>query len=373
MVEDLVERLKYVEFNKTDYRVLKKLIDRAIEKGTFAQKQQIKLKDKTKAVYEVLNRNNFIQQINLSELDTKMKNRCTIGVDGSFQLTGGTAGLWFCPVTCVRVILRNGIRSVVSFDPENDLDAEGEIIIIDERKCQNIHSEAELRMLEFETKAIMLTSKNENSVLMIDGPVVDPPNYKETSYVRYRCDAIRNCLTSNILLIGCVKRIRDNFLKKHIEKNFVSSDAERSAIQEFPTDLHLLSYVFTYMRIQLGIYDVLFTRPIETSESTPTYKAYKDEGVRIFSLFIQKDIKSLILRLDIPSISTEDRVHIGEREIAKLVALWTYPEQGTPLPVFLAHEKCEVRKGCADVLYEEILTRMRATDPFTQIASSNLR
>jgi hypothetical protein len=305
-----------------------------------------------------------------------MKTKCTIAIDGSYQLTGGIAGLWFGPVAVVRIFLRKGIESIKTFDVEKDLDAEGDIFIIDERKLPlhtSVYSEIERRMLEFETKAIMITARNKNSILMIDGPIVDPPMYKEPNYVRYRCDAIKNCLANDIVMIGCVKRIRDNFLKKYIEDNIAETEIQKDQIREFPTDLHLMSYIFTYMRMQLGMDGVLFTKPIEIiSEYTP-HKAYKDQGVRIFSFFVQKDLKSLILRLDVPSVSNERRIDIGERELAKLFAVWAYPEIGTPLPVYLAHSKCEVRKGCAEVLYEEILTRTRATDLFNQIASFNLR
>jgi hypothetical protein len=373
MSEDLVERLKYVEFNKTDYKVLRKLVDKAIERGDEVQKQQNRFRDKTKQAYDILSQAGFICRLGKTDLDTQMKTRCTIAIDGSYQLTGGTAGLWFGPITCVRIFLREGVKSIEKFDAEKDLDTEGDIIIIDERKCQSVYSEIERRMLEFETKAIMLTSGNAGSILMIDGSIVDPPEYKEPSYVKYRCDAIKNCLANDMVVVGCVKRIRDNFLKRRIEDNIAKTEVEKNVIQEFPTDLHLMSYIFTYMRVQLGIDDVLFTKPIETSEDTPVYRAYKAEAVRIFSFFIQKDLKSLILRLDVPCVSNEGQVNINEIEIAKLVALWTYPELGTPLPLYLAHEKCKVRKGCADVLYDEILARMRATDPFNQIASFNLR
>jgi hypothetical protein len=373
MQEDLVERLKYVEFNKTDYKVLRKLIDKAIEKGGEVQQQQSRFRDKTKQVYDILSQAGFICRLSQTDLDTRMKTKCTIAIDGSYQLTGGTAGLWFGLLACVRILLRKGVESIKMFDAEKDLDAEGDIVIIDERSCQSVYSEIERRMLEFETKAIMLTAGDKDSILMIDGPIVDPPWYKEPSYVKFRCDAIKNCLNNGTVIIGCVKRIRDNFLKKHIEDSIAKTGVEKSVIREFPTDLHLMSYIFTYMRVQLGIDDVLFTKPIETSEGTPLYKAYKDEGVRIFSFFIQKDLRSLIMRLDVPCISDEGQVNIGETELTRLVAMWTYPELGTPLPVYLAHEKCELRKGCAEVLYNEILTRIRTTDQFNQIASFNLR
>ncbi|MHA1331036.1 MAG: hypothetical protein ACTSR2_08165, partial [Candidatus Hodarchaeales archaeon] len=34
-----------------------------------------------------------------------------------------------------------------------------------------------------------------------------------------------------------------------------------------------------------------------------------------------------------------------------------------PLPVFLAQNKCNIRTGAAEVLYEEIMTRGGKTDP----------
>jgi len=376
LFESLEERLKYAQFNQTEYKVLVKLVERAMDRGKGIQEEQKVLGGMTKRAYEILNRGKFIQTLPQSKINLgEFKDRCTIGVDGSFCPAGGTAGLWYAPITAVRVILRRGVDSLKTFDADSDLEAEGDIVLVDERHAENVNGEIIRRMMELETMAIMLTaSRNKGSVLMIDGPVVDPPTFGGKDYVKYRCDAFKNCIANDVLAIGCVKRIKDNFTNEYVEKNFKRTSDEASIFQKFPTDMHLMSYVFTYMRTNSGITDVIYTQPIETSDlGGAEYKRYKGEGLRLACMFVQKDLRSSILRLDIPLVSGQTELKVDAEDFVRLVAGWTYPELGTPLPVYLAHEKCEVRKGCADVLYEEILTRMRTTDPFNQIASMSLR
>lgn len=375
-MQSLEERLKYAQFNQTDYKVLGKLVQRAIDRGKIIQDEQKMLGGITKRAYEIMDRGGLVKTLPQSQIDLgEFKTRCTIGVDGSFSPAGGTAGMWYAPITVVRVILRNGVDSLDTFNVDSDLEAEGDITLIDESHAENVNGEIIRRMMEFETKAIMLTaSRNKGSVLMMDGPVVDPPTFGGKEYVKYRCDALKNCIVNDVLVIGCVKRIKDNFTKEYVKENFARTSDEGDVFHKFPTDMHLMSYVFTYMRTYRGVSDVIYTRPIETSDrGGPVYKKYKEQGLRLASMFVQKDLKSSILRLDIPLVSEETELRVDGEPLVRLVAGWTYPELGTPLPVYLAHEKCEVRKGCADVLYEEILTRMRTTDPFNQIASMNLR
>lgn len=380
--ESLEERLKYAQFNQTDYQVLGKLVQRAIDRGVDIQNEQKILGGITKRAYEILSRGSFLKTFPQAKVDLgEFRSRCTIGVDGSFYPAGGTAGLWYAPISAVRVMLRKGIDSLDSFNIDSDLEAFGDIILIDEAKLQkehyteNVNGEIIKRMMELETKAIMLTAtRNKGSILMMDGPVVDPPTFSGKDYLKYRCDAFKNCIANDVLAIGCVKRIKDNFTKGYVKENFVKTPDETAVFEKFPTDMHLMAYVFTYMRTQLGITDVIYTNPIETSDrGGQVYKKYKEQGLRLACMFIQKDLRSSILRLDIPLVSEETELTVDAEPLVRLVAGWTYPDLGTPMPVYLAHEKCQIRQGCADVLYDEILTRMRTTDPFNQIASMNLR
>jgi len=135
--ESLEERLKYAPFNQTEYKVLVKLVERAMNRGKGIQEEQKILGAITKRAYEILNRGEFIQILPQSKINLGgFKNRCTIGVDGSFCPAGGTAGLWYAPITAVRVILRCGVESLSAFNADSDLEAEGDIVLVDERHAE---------------------------------------------------------------------------------------------------------------------------------------------------------------------------------------------------------------------------------------------
>jgi hypothetical protein len=145
---------------------------------------------------------------------------------------------------------------------------------------------------------------------------------------------------------------------------------------QFPCDQYLIAHVFAQIRSK-GYYGPLFTRWIDVSDSIDVYKAYKEEGVYIICLFFQKEIRSQVLRIDIPLLQppSEDTAKVDAEvmHIVKAVNEWTYPGQDYPVPVFLAHNKCNIREGCAQVLYEEIMTRSRTTVQSDQIILTWLR
>jgi hypothetical protein len=81
--------------------------------------------------------------------------------------------------------------------------------------------------------------------------------------------------------------------------------------------------------------------------------------------------------LDIPLLnspnSNPEKTNEIVLQVIKAVDSWTYPGQDYPLPIILAHDKCNIRKGCAEILYEEIITRSRSADPITQLILTQLR
>jgi len=88
-------------------------------------------------------------------------------------------------------------------------------------------------------------------------------------------------------------------------------------------------------------------------------------------------MKSKLLRVDVPFIKDikdiKNEVDNKIKMAVKAVNDWQYPDQYIPLPVQLAHEKCEIREGAAEVLYEEILTKSRSVNPSDQLAMMQLR
>ena len=141
------------------------------------------------------------------------KDHCSIGIDGSFYTIGGVGGKWYAPYAIVRILFEYGINQ----EPIVDVYAAG-IEEISEQQHFNVDGEAGRRMLIGETKAMGdWGKKNKESIIFIDGPIVVSPSENKKEYVKYRCEAIRECLKSS-KLIGCVKLSRDMFFIKKFEE-----------------------------------------------------------------------------------------------------------------------------------------------------------
>jgi hypothetical protein len=362
--QDIVELKKRTEFKMTEPETLIKLVKDAQSKGEKVRKDMERLRNLASKFTALLEEKGLLFTDSALK-DVQMKYKCAVGIDGSFQLVGGAGGKWYTPLSVARIIFENGFGT----QPIVDIFWAG-IEEIEEAEEWDPNKVASVMMLSGETKAILnWGTSNKEAYVFIDGPIVDPPTiaYGGREYIKDRCEGIKKCLEKSII-IGCVKRSRDKFYIEYL-KNIISDRPEKVYLDQFPSDQHLVAHIFAQVRSK-GYYGPLFTKWIDVSSSNRIYKLYSDEGVYIVCLFFQKEIKSQILRLDIPfkePITTN--VMKIDREIlhiVKAVNEWTYPGQDIPVPVLLAHNKCNIREGCATILYEEIMTRSRATDPRDQ-------
>jgi len=351
--------------------VLVKLVDSASKKGEAAQ---IELKSLHKASEEFgrrLRESAFIHFEAEAALDPKTDGLTSVGIDGSMFPVGGIGGLWYVPYAVVRVIFPDGNRS----SPKVDVYA-ADVAVLREQEDYNIRGQAEKIMMIGETKAIRTWGeKNVPSAVFIDGPCIDPPAWSEELYVRERSTALRS-VVDHSRLMGCVKRSRDAWFLKAI-KTALSGDSLADSLRIFPSDQHFFSFVFTALR-KAGARGCLFTDAIEIPQNTSTaLGAYFKQGMRLLSFFFQRDAGTVPLRFDIPMFGSETLSSTALCDLAKaaasLILHWTYPGYDYPLPVMLAHEKCSIRQGCAEILYDEIITRSRSGDPFDQMAAIQLR
>lgn len=368
--QEIVEWKRRMEFNMTEPETLIQLIEDAKKEGDKVRKDMERLRSRSPRITNFLHENSLI----LGETalkDATLKYTCSVGIDGSFQLVGGAGGTWYAPISVARVVFDNGLGT----QPRVDIFRAGieKIEMQDESEAKNV---AEVKMLSLETKAIFnWGTQTKGAYVFIDGPIVDPPviSPEEEEYIESRCEAIKNCIKTSVA-VGCVKRLRDKFYIKHLET--IMSEEDKKCLEDFPNDQHLLAYVFALLRSE-GYYGPIFTKWVDISSTNDIYKLYKEHGVYIVSLFFQKEVKSKILRLDIPfkEPPAENPVEIDKEiiHIVKAVNEWTYPEIGLPLPIFLAHNKCNIREGCADILYEEIMTRSHASDFQNQIILTWIR
>ena len=364
-MEDFDSIKKQYDFNKTEPEVIIDLVEDANKKGTNIRANNQRISERANEILKLLSKD---QQIIFNENDAPQTSfiDCTsIGIDGSFFPIGGVGGEWYIPYAIVRILFEGGINQ----DPIVDVYAAG-IDQIKEQDHINVGGEASNRMLIGETKALDdWASKNDKSLVFIDGPIVDPPAYNDGEYIEYRSTAIRNCLRHS-KLIGCVKRSRDTFFVKEYEKIL---DMPGLINNDFPSDQHLFSYFFTKYRFENNYKGFIFSNVLDIS-NYGTNQFYKLFGVNVSAIFFQKSIESKILRLDIPFLSVDiDNIVQLSAEAAKASSDWQYPHQYIPLPVELAHEKCRIREGAAETIYDEILTRSRSGSPENIMTMLQLR
>lgn len=357
--QDLIELKKRMEFKMTEAETLIKLIESAQIKGERIQKEMERMRNIASKLTEILIKGGWISTGEKLER-TSLRYKCAVGIDGSFQLIGGVGGKWYAPISVARIVFENG------FESKPGIDVFADIIEIKELENTEPNMYASLAMLSLETKAILnWGTLNKSSYVFIDGPIVDPPYYRDKDYIENRCNGIEMCL-KNSSVVGCVKKIRDRFYVELL-KRLIPEKSEY--LNQFLSDQQLIAHVFAQIRAK-GYYGPLFTKWIDVSTSNSVYELYKKEGIHIACFFFQKEVKSQILRIDVPFLEppTEnaDKIDIEMAHIVKAINEWTYPGQSLPLPVFLAHNKSNIREGCAEVLYEEIMTRSRTTDPINQ-------
>jgi len=326
----LKERIKRLEFNMVEAKVMKELILKAKRRSEEARAQTRKIRSKVGKLLPRLLEEGYIMTV--KELErVKLNYKVGVGIDGSYQLVGGAGGIWYAPMSAVLILalyddngkLLTGIEEMIA-----------DIKKIDESEYPHPRQKASELMLENESKLIKMWGKRRHpSYVFIDGPIVDPPNPMDPDrYIPYRAEAIKTCLDHSTV-IGCVKRSRDRAFVKLISNKFTN-------LGESINDQIFLSHLFTYLRLEKEFRSYkgpLFTRWIDISDYDKTYRRYMDEGIHVMTLFYQHSFQTPILRIDVPI--TEDPQDMESEklekyilEAVKAVYEWSKPGLEYPLP-----------------------------------------
>ncbi len=367
---ELQDALRRIQFNRTEAETLVHLVQDAVGKGQKTQLENQRISRICGAILEKMQSEGII--LKGKDLAGASFERVGVGVDGSFFPVGGMGGLWYVPMSVARIVFTDGPESQPIVDVYDARIEE----IQESGDTYDINLESAIRMMLGENKAILeWGARREKSVLFIDGPIVDPPSYQNESFVNLRVSSIKSALES-CLVIGCVKRSRDRLAREQlVKRGIIKKEWERI----FPSDQHLFLYLFTKMR-ENGTMGPLFTKPLllsDTGSEWRAYEMYKRMGLELAVMFFQNEPTTEVLRVDLISKTGEfDSQEALERRSLDGVANvmhWSYPSLDIPLPVQLAHEKCQVRQGCAETLYEEIMSRGKVGDRFGQIISILVR
>ncbi len=365
------ERLKkLIEFNKTEPEILRKLIEHASRRSR--ELEELILKQR------ILGEKILIEVGGIIGYSRVEGNPYTsiLGVDGSNQVVGGRSGNYYIMLSAVVVHLPQGIgtRSPIVKYPDVT------IVSFNDPSGEVVGDVAEDAMMLLETRAIVeaVDLAGENSTngltpLFIDGPIMDPPRsirseslgvFKQILgdvasvdvYYGLRTNALTSAYRKNVLPIGFVKKPgTDKLLMKIISKRV------DEVYKVFSGDEELVRTILTIAMIKeppsKGY--IYYTMPMEYPNDNPLYSKYKSLGLTIYYSYSMLSPYTRPFRVEValPKTIPLRRAYELTIHAVKLSHLLTLPGQKHPLPVLLAHEKCKIRRGAAELIYEEILAK----------------
>ncbi|MHA1344213.1 MAG: DNA double-strand break repair nuclease NurA, partial [Promethearchaeota archaeon] len=306
--------------------------------------------------------------------DLKIKD--VIAIDGSSNIGGQLSGKFMCLYSVVQIhLFIDHLNNIIPSEYYW-----GDMKIIDALDESEIKKKLEVIMLEKETEAYKNSMElfddinRTRKIIFIDGPIIDPPAYNDKKYVKFRCDIIKRLLAKNILLIGCVKRIYGNAFCDYI-KNIILDDKLKEKISLYLNDSYLISSLIADHRKQNNIHGGIITDFYENNTiMNEVLKQYYKYGIQIKSLFFQNSTRHNLIRVDIPFIRM-DNINMSEIfEILKTnLVEWSYPGIDIPYPVYLAHEFSKIRNGCAQKIYDDIISRNLSNKPVGQLLINMLK
>ena len=362
------ERLrKLIEFNRTEPEILRKLIEHASRRSRELENVVKKQKELGERILDAIGDKLIVA------IDRKGNPYIEVlGVDGSNQVVGGRSGKYYIMLSAVIVYLPQGTATVNPVIRYPDIT----IVSFTDPSGEIIEDVAEDVMMLLETRAIMESVKLKQSEgttpLFIDGPVMDPPrNIREESltvfkqlagielgnvneYYKIRANTILEAYREGIVPLGYVKRPgTDKLLLNYVGREI------KETLKVFGGDEELVRTLLAIKILVNGNNKIYYTTPIEYPLDHSLYELYRRYGLRVYYSYSMINPYSRPFRIEVAvdKDTPKDRVEELIEWAVKLSHALTLPGQRYPLPVVIAHEKCRIRRGAAELIYEEILAR----------------
>ncbi len=377
------------DFAKTEPEILQELIKKASEESRNYSEFMRRIKEAGLKIADFLYRIGFIEKIEIPySVDRVLARKHYVGIDGSFYVTGGRGKRYYIMMTAVIIELPKGIdtrpEELVKRYPGIEIR-----VYDDVSGGKEVFEVAEDLMMWLETNAIEKKVEEydgSEQYVFIDGPVIDPPRLPSKyvsqvkvdglGYIDYRAKVFRRAYEKGLEIYGYVKSARtDNLLKKQVmdlAKQHLN-DKEYREIEEtlnvFASDQELaFAVLFTILSLLKRKYSdryvVYITKPTQIHgdvlEENEVYREYYERGLTVYYTYAISRYMDKVYRLEVMLPQGADPREALERLIrgVKLASSITLPGQKHPLPIILAHEKCKIRRGAAEIIYEEILARV---------------
>jgi len=148
--QEILELKKRMDFNMTEHETLVKLVEEASSKGEKAQGDMERFRNNAKRIVSRLKEGeDWFREDTLSAV--VIPHEISVGIDGGFQTVGGVGGIWYAPISVVRVVFEKSINS----QPTVDIFWAGIEEFMEGQDGRNPNTIAAEKMLVGETKALM--------------------------------------------------------------------------------------------------------------------------------------------------------------------------------------------------------------------------
>lgn len=346
---DLERILSRIEVQKTYPPLMIKLVEE-IHKEAYILYNDVKVLRRMAS--EILDRG--LVNIRRIGRNTSALNRFVCGIDGSFYVLKSIGRVFLGIIGLALVSFTKGFESI----RQPDIDVK---VLIEKVKPPPPISPEDIigiRMMIGESKLIEKASSMGADFVFIDGPIIDPPSFSDPLYVKERTKALINSLEKGTTIIGVVKRF---------ESTIIASSLGNDELLD--TDILPILFNTAYKKFGIPRDTATYTNPIIISSSngnhlSAVFNAYSEEfakhnyELRIIASFIQPGYGKRPFRVEIISPESSD---MEEDELINLVAAWITPGLDVPLPVYLAHHSCMIRKRVAQLVLSEALSRLAST------------
>lgn len=356
-IEVLKNRIKNLEFENTEPRVLINLIEDSIKKGPIFEE---KLNYYKNLVSDLKLRCNtqFIFLKSHTKLNNDLIIPNSVGLDGSTINTGIRGIMEYQCCSIAQIYFENFIEKTQDFfdaitfelkssDPQSQ---EMEIT----KNLMYLESENIKRTLE------KLQNKNDKYIIFLDGPIVDPPYESDKDYVLFRSNQINEAIDNGIIIVGIVKRFHENAFIQHVVK--VAASNCTFTVKDFPSDEILSSILFTQSTEESN--SAIYTTTFNPVLNQQSFDEYYKHDIEIKSFLFSLNSQEKIYRVDFPVKIGTNNTQIEEIKeiIVQNLIKWTYIGTSYPYPVLFAHEKCSLKKVVGEVLFQEYLSRTIRTN-----------
>ena len=394
---------KLYEFSRTEPEIAVGLIEELHRKREEHYNLLLKLNRNARKIYEkIKDKQDIIKIVKFSEKE--YIDKPLAGIDGSMYVIGGRGKRYYAFISAVIVLMERGLSStgdsVKTLYPRDCIRVEA----FDDPSLGNeVQRIAEDMMFYYETKALyevnhMCREQGKCYYVFIDGPIIDPPREltsygKKFTYERLKNDIIGRHILSRINSVDSIYysyrihpfieawnlRSREHYIVGYVKstrteqlltKELVNNGVSRDLVWSFTGDDEIAYMVLSNAVGDTDNYAYLGPFRITCYDDELRYmRPYLDEGLTLYYIYGINRWRNKVFRLELGvSEDTQDNIDVSRvfDNLYKLVLTITLPGNVHPLPVVVAHEKCKIRPGAAQLIYELLLSGI-----YSDVISSN--